>query len=349
MCGWQPSLSCEGHLPPHHGTTSALDHLFAYPPRWGEKRAMYGPHQLYGRRLEEEEGRHYYMSRTSCEPTGEFPGRTLVCDYLERSPELNVCCASHVLMFVLENCLRELIVDELSELCGQLWWKSCLTGTALAKFKQARELEKSTPWSTLVSHHPVYYLDFPDLRETIIQNKNWTEAFSPIFHNKDNTSRDLSSIEPIRNKIAHNRHISESDMSRLVAVSADMEACVHRDRYVTLGLRCTQEVAIPQRLSGLRGLIQCAHKDMSSCQVLTPESLPLVTWEVPWWLDGDYLGSPVNSVEPFIAIVRGYAALSRYRGCGPQIEAWLNKENMESIFKLADSQIETCMEEGSGG
>ena len=289
------------------------------------------------------------MSKTTCEPTGEFPGRSLVCDYMERSPQLNICCASHVLMFVIENCLRELIVDELSQLCGQLWWKSRLTETALTKYRQAKELEKSTPWSTLVSHHPVYYLDFPDLRETIVQNKNWTEAFSRIFHNKDKISSDLSSIEPVRNKIAHNRYIRESDMSRLVTVSTDTATCVGGDRYALLGLRCTQEASIPERLTSLQHAMQCAYEDMSKCVVLGPHSSALLAWEAPWWLDTSYLGSPINSVEPFVTIVVSYARLQRYQGCGPELEAWLSHENAEFVFRSADSEIRACLKEVSIG
>jgi hypothetical protein len=96
------------------------------------------------------------------------------------------------LLYCIENALREFIIDSLSNFSGPKWYKTRLPGDVLKKFKEAKIYERSIAWLELVPHHPLYYIDFADLRKIIEQNNNWTEIFKELFLNKNVTSDTLN-------------------------------------------------------------------------------------------------------------------------------------------------------------
>jgi hypothetical protein len=119
------------------------------------------------------------------------------------------------LLFGIENGLRKFLIAKMEAHAGSRWYKSRLPGDVLQKYKDAKKYENTVPWVDLVPHHPIYYLDFPDLRKIIEQTNNWKEIFQPIFQQKSVAVETLFSVEPIRNKTAHNRIISNSDLKQL--------------------------------------------------------------------------------------------------------------------------------------
>jgi len=123
--------------------------------------------------------------------------------------------AAFKILFSVENALREFIIATMTGHAGGKWYKSRLPGDIYKKYKEAQLYEKSVYWYDLVPHHPIYYLDFSDLRKVIEQNNNWNEIFKNIFQQKYVTAETLFSIEPIRNKVAHNRIISDTDLKHL--------------------------------------------------------------------------------------------------------------------------------------
>src|SRR5690242_15851284 len=121
-------------------------------------------------------------------------------------PEENGRCYS--LMYAIENGIRELIIEELSNLEGPLWYKHRLPGDILTKYREAVRLQRQVVWTKMVPHHPLYYLDFPDLKKIIEREDNWKDSFSAIFTRKELISATLSEIEPTRNSLAHNRKLT---------------------------------------------------------------------------------------------------------------------------------------------
>jgi hypothetical protein len=119
------------------------------------------------------------------------------------------------MLFNIENAFREFIVEEMTRTCGARWHKSRLPSDVAQKYLEAKQYERRTKWITLIPHHPIYYIDFPDLKKIVEQNNNWREIFSPLFIQKTVTTDALFSIEPIRNAVAHNRLLSGSDLDQL--------------------------------------------------------------------------------------------------------------------------------------
>src|SRR5207253_5083840 len=90
---------------------------------------------------------------------------------------------------------------------GPKWAKRGLPPDLQGKVKNAVTYERTVTWHRAVAHHPLYYLDFPDLKKIILNGSNWPTAFAEIFgHNaKAGTEATLSELELLRNKVAHNR------------------------------------------------------------------------------------------------------------------------------------------------
>ena len=70
-------------------------------------------------------------------------------------------------LYRIETGLREFIIDSLNGLAGQRWYKTRLPSDVLVKYRKSRNSEKNIKWTQLIPHHPIYYLDFPDLRKII--------------------------------------------------------------------------------------------------------------------------------------------------------------------------------------
>ena len=125
-------------------------------------------------------------------------------------PEGNIL--AYKCLYIIENTLRELIIETLQAHAGPTWYKSRLPPDVFAKYKEARKAERSIPWRQLTPHHPLYYVDFPDLKKTIDQENNWRDCFARYFRRKDIFVATLSELEPIRNRIAHCRNPSAYDI-----------------------------------------------------------------------------------------------------------------------------------------
>jgi hypothetical protein len=109
------------------------------------------------------------------------------------------------ILYQIETALRELIIEVLSKVEGSKWYLRRLPGDILQKYKDGRILERQIPWTQFIPHNPIYYVDFPHLKVIMERSDNWKDAFEPIFARKEVVIGILIEIEPIRNKIAHNR------------------------------------------------------------------------------------------------------------------------------------------------
>src|SRR6266508_2715396 len=116
-------------------------------------------------------------------------------------PENNL--VAYKLMYNIEVGLREFLISTFGA-GNQKWWKQRLPVDVFYKFKAGREEEKKIKWVELISHHPLYYIEFPDLKKIIERNDNWRDAFQQIFGDKSVFCGGLRELEPVRNKIAHN-------------------------------------------------------------------------------------------------------------------------------------------------
>jgi len=261
-------------------------------------------------------------------------------------PQDNV--STYKLLFVIEVGLRELIVETLTAKCGPYWYKERLPGDILEAYREARNQERRTKWLQLVPHHPIYYMDFPHLRVVIERSDNWEDVFKQLFQRKDLFVASLNELEPIRNRVAHNRKVSTEDLRIAEAAYTKICAAVGEKRFLTLACRCTSAHDIPDSLSLLRQEADAALQCCNACKPLET----LTVWDGvgrAWWFDDDYLGCQVGAIKSYFEILRAYQRLARHKGSGHKIEAWLHGSGIELAHRSAMQEFSSLATEYEGG
>ena len=115
---------------------------------------------------------------------------------------------AYKLLHFIENMLRVIIVNNLSSI-DPFWYKTRLPGDIYSKYKDGRKITRSNKWCRQIFHHPIYYVDFPDLKKIISSQNNWDDVFKQYFNKKEILIGYLESLEFTRNNIAHNRLVND--------------------------------------------------------------------------------------------------------------------------------------------
>ena len=114
----------------------------------------------------------------------------------------------------LEQRLRRIVEDRLSGLDGPNWFKHRVSGEVRKKCLARQEQERQADRPVFA---PIQYADFMDLADIIGRSDNWSDAFKPIFRNKENFLVSLRRLHPIRKAIAHSRPLGRFDVLTLVS------------------------------------------------------------------------------------------------------------------------------------
>jgi hypothetical protein len=255
-------------------------------------------------------------------------------------PEDNLRIYRH--LYVLEVGLRELIIEALGERYGPRWWKRRLPADLQAKYRGALDYERGIKWSQLVPHHPLYYIDFPDLRKIVSQSDNWKDVFKTIFGREDILIGTLNELEPIRNKIAHNRKASPSDLDVVIGARQKLATSIGEDRLRGLTQRCTMA---PDIYGSLVALHDEARSLCARCLSFGPIEFRIWT-DVGsnWWFDSDYLGQDISSIKSLFSVFEGYAAIPRVKGSGHKIERWVKEIDLEVQANAAEAAFSQLFE-----
>jgi hypothetical protein len=264
---------------------------------------------------------------------------------LEATPSSNV--EGFCILYCLENLLRELLVEELSSQYGPKWYNVALPPDVLVTYRSGRELERSIPWQDLTPRHPVYYLDFPDLRKTIESNRNWVECFSHLFRSKSHFSSLLSDVEPLRNAIAHNRVLAPQDVIFLLRAMSHLTTCLGPTRSAELVHRSTEAKDVASLLSGQLEAGRMVWAAMSTLSKIPAVYLGILNWVEPWWYDADYLGIATDDIEPFRATALAYDKLPRIRGSALSMKRWIEDRNAKEHWNRFEQALVSVL--GRGG
>ena len=238
----------------------------------------------------------------------------------------------------MENAIRMLIVECLEELAGPRWYKHRLPGDILKDYRKAQREVRKIKWTSLVPHHPIYYVDFPALRKVIEQKDNWNEAFKSIFCRKDLFSAKWSSVEPIRNNVAHNRCIGDEDIVSLTATFTFLTR--------TIGERCFNELAaksktIPDIVSQITTLREDGKQAFDLCKCFKQLNC-MSRWKIissSWWFDDLFIGKDLSPIKVYFVTLNKYNSLPRRRGEGHKIEKWMRQINIDEQFMYSDNLL----------
>lgn len=246
------------------------------------------------------------------------------------------------LIFSIENLVREFIIFKLSGIEGPHWHKRRIPGPILQKYKEGKQYERQIKWNQLVPHHPIYYIDFPHLKAIIEQKNNWDDAFSSVFGRRDILVSKLSEMEPIRNRIAHNRACSLYDLEVVRSIIEYLENCISQDMSFVVPESCAIARDIKTTISDL--LSEIATVDELCTCYRNIHSTPV--WDLvskEWWFDTEYLDASISGIEAYFDFIEVYQKLPRGRGSGHRLEKLMTESDYQNLKAKAVLEAESLV------
>jgi hypothetical protein len=246
-------------------------------------------------------------------------------------------------LYRIEVAIRELIVELLDGVDDPRWYRKRLPEQVWKASLDKLRHERSSRWIQMIPLHPIYYTNFSDLQQIIGRQDNWRDVFHAVFGRKEIVSGTLMELDPIRNRIAHNRRATRSDLAILSAAEDKLKAAFGQDRYYSLVDRCTSAPGIAAHLASLVVELNILGECCIRCKTL-PERSVWKTLSGQWWLDDEYLGSDLTSLRVFYDLLTAYAELPRVRGYGHEIEAWVAHNDLDGKLCAARASIEAIVQ-----
>lgn len=256
--------------------------------------------------------------------------------------ELDICennMQAYKCIHIIENGLREFIIEEMTLKYGERWYKSHLPSNVLKTYKEGRLYEKNIKWNELIPHHPIYYIDFPNIKEIIERKDNWNEVFKETFHRSDIICTSLSEIEYIRNKVAHNRKISKKELILLESVYLKVESFIGENNLKRFALKCTAISNIIDKLSELRKNMKELFEICIDCKPILQLNNNFEDILKSWWFDESYINCKVDGIIEFYQLIKKYNQLNRHRGDGYKVEEWIKINDLIEIYNNAEKEF----------
>jgi len=123
----------------------------------------------------------------------------------------------YVLYFSLENSVRKLIKDVLSERYGENWWEAKVPQGVKINVIDIQKKEKDSSMS-IRSDDPLDYTNFGELIDIFCAN--WQD-FSDILRSQKSVQETLSPLNRIRNIIAHSCELNDDEILRFKLLIKD--------------------------------------------------------------------------------------------------------------------------------
>jgi hypothetical protein len=197
----------------------------------------------------------------------------------------------------------------------------------------------------MIPHHPLYYIDFADLREIIERTDNWGDIFRSIFSKKEVITATFSELEPIRNKIAHNRKASNADLNVVKGVQSIIHETIGGNKFNSLLSNCTQILDIKEKLEACLLEMNDILILIKKYQIIK-DTLFYKNVFNKWWFDESYLGLNLTHIINYYHKTIEYKNLKRDRGAGHLIEKWVNNSNMVNLYLKAHEDMNKLIGEG---
>lgn len=245
---------------------------------------------------------------------------------------------SYQYLYEIEIALRELIICCLQDLHGPKWYKSCLPSDVLDKYKKGIQSEQSIKWSNFIPHHPIYYIDFPDLKKIIQKRDNWNSVFKEIFRREEIFSSSVTEIEFIRNKIAHNRIISNNDLNILKSSHTKFSQMIGEVKFNELIFKCTVASNLVEQLKELNKIIEQSFNAIIKYKAFTEIDKILQITNL-WWFEKDYLKYDLDDIIYYLKLVYEYCSFTRKRGMGHILEQWVKKSRIQDVYKKLQNSL----------
>lgn len=125
---------------------------------------------------------------------------------------------AYLAFFVLENSVRDVVSERLSERTGPAWWETAASSSLKTKVEKRQESEGRDRWHMRRGATEIYYTDFGDLA-SLIRN-NW-EHFDDLFPDVNWVVTRFDELEKSRNIVAHNNLLEPHEVLRITLYLRD--------------------------------------------------------------------------------------------------------------------------------
>jgi hypothetical protein len=115
-------------------------------------------------------------------------------------------------MFVLENSIRTLVTQRLSETYGKDWWGKGRFKGVRDNVQRIIDKEKNYPHRDKRGLHPIFYSNFAELKLIVL---NEFDQFSDVILNRQWFEVQMDQVYMSRNSLAHSVAITEDDETRI--------------------------------------------------------------------------------------------------------------------------------------
>ena len=130
----------------------------------------------------------------------------------EPSPELSLAAAD---VFRAENELRELVGEALRQ-ADETWWPSRFPAAVVREVETRRRSEAESPAPMDEATHPISYLTLGELVDAVLEDANWEQVFRVrLGTTRDEFAQTTAMLGAVRNKVAHNREVTQRDLDVL--------------------------------------------------------------------------------------------------------------------------------------
>lgn len=126
--------------------------------------------------------------------------------------EASAMARHYELFYCLEQSIRKLIVDALSEASGPLWWGSGRIPANIHKDVESRIRREIDSGMSTRSDNEIDYTTFGEL--SVIITSNW-DLFTPILNSPKAVEKVMNSLNLLRGSIAHCCPLSDDEVIRL--------------------------------------------------------------------------------------------------------------------------------------
>ena len=125
-------------------------------------------------------------------------------------------------LYILENSIRQFIIDVMKKSHGKDWWKDCVNVKIRENVAKRMKKDKENPWHGSRKAHSIYYADVDDYRSIISRNSNVFKAYLPNLKSPIQWVQNrMEEITFSRNIIAHMNPLAKKDRDRLKIYVSD--------------------------------------------------------------------------------------------------------------------------------
>lgn len=123
----------------------------------------------------------------------------------------------YVLYYCIENTIRALISDRMTEKHDANWWTQKVPEQVKKDVKDRQEREKDTPMA-IRSSDPLTYTTFGEL--IVILDTNWVD-FADTIRSQKAMQKILSELNSLRGVVAHSAELGDDDIDRFKLLIRD--------------------------------------------------------------------------------------------------------------------------------